>query len=193
MSLQWYPQYGDPDPVFDKENSFKWKPEHEPHYILRDNEGTLSGGYSALKDKKLRIDFKVKTVEVEPDKTLRLYSTNCEDWQDKRARACLMIRNSPSVYDHWNRAFYSIRPQMEPSQVVGEVREYFIEAPLNGNGWGFVMAGSGVEEGHLDEWKTMLNTVNEIALTFNGCDSAGHGAFVKNGQIRFTITSVAVI
>jgi hypothetical protein len=192
MSMQWYPQYGDPNAPFDSLNSFKWKPEHEPHYILRANEGLLTGGYSALKDKTIKIDFTVKTNEVFPDKTLRLYSTQCEDWQDKRARACLMIRNSTSVSNLWNRAFYVVRPQMEPSQVVGDVLTYSIEAPLNGNGWGFVMAGSGVEEGHLDEWKTMLNTVKEIALTFNGCSSAGHGAFVKNGKIRFTITSVTV-
>jgi hypothetical protein len=69
---------------------------------------------------------------------------------------------------------------------------YSIEAPLSGAGWGFVMADSGVEEGHLDEWKRMLDTVKEIALTFNGCSSAGHGAFVRNGKIRFTITSVTV-
>jgi hypothetical protein len=191
--LQWYPQYGDPDAPFDRENSFTWKPEHEPHYILRDHGGLLSGGYSELKNKTLKIVFTVKTKEVDEGKTLRLYSTNCFEGQDKRARACLMLRTSNSVYDHWNRAFYGVRPQMEPSQVPGEVREYSIEAPLSGAGWGFVMAGSGVEEGHLDEWKSMLNNVKEISLTFNGCDSAGHGAFVKNGKIRFTITSVELI
>jgi hypothetical protein len=192
--MQWYAQYGDPNPDFDRENSFKWKPEHEPHYILRPHGGLLSGGYSELKNRRLKITFTVKTTDVDEGKTLRLYSTNCFEGQDKRARACLMIRNSTSVYDHWNRAFYSIRPQMEPSQVVGEVMEYSIDAPLSGEGWGFVMAGSGVvEDDKLDEWKRMLNTVTELALTFNGCDSAGHGAFVKNGKIRFTIVSVELV
>lgn len=192
--MQWYAQYGDPDPVFDQLNSFKWREEHEPHYILRPNGGVLSGGYSNLKDKKIRINFSIKTNEVFEGKTLRINSTQCEPWQDKRARACLMIRNSTSVYDLWNRAFYGVRPQIIPSQVAGETVSFFIEAPLSGEGWGFVTAASGVfEDGKLDEWKRMLNTVTEIALTFNGCSSAGHGAFVRNGKVRFTINSVAVI
>jgi hypothetical protein len=188
MSLQWYPQYVKPNAPFDQLNSFKWKPEHEPHYILRANEGLLTGGYSALKAKKIKVVFTVKTLDGKP----KLISTQCAPGQDKRARACLMLRNSTSVYDHWNRAFYGVRPQMEPSQVVGETVEYSIEAPLSGTEWAFVTAGSEVDAGHLKEWKAMLDTVNEIALTFNGCSSAGHGAFVKNGKIRFTITSVTV-
>jgi hypothetical protein len=193
MSLQWYPQYGDPDPVFDKENSFKWKPEHEPHYILRDNENLLTGGFSNLKDKTLRIDFRVKTTEIDAGEQVWLRSTQCESWQDKRARACLMIQSTQISNWEWDRAFYSVRPQMIPVQEVGAYIDYNIQAPLSGIGWGFVMAGSGVEEGHLDEWKTMLNLVDKIALTFNGCSSAGHGAVVRKGEVRFTILNVAVI
>jgi kynurenine formamidase len=193
MSMQWYPAYGNPDPVFDKENSFKWLPEHEPHYILRDQEGLISGGYSNLKDKKLRIDFRVKTTEIDEGKQVIIKSTQCEDWQDKRARACLMIQSTQISDWDWDRAFYSVRPQMIPVQTVGEYVNYFIEAPLSGVGWGFVWADSGVENGHLDEWKTMLDKCTQVALTFNGCSSAGHGAFVRNGKIRFTILNVAVI
>jgi hypothetical protein len=193
MSLQWYPQYGDPDPVFDNLDSFKWKPEHEPHYILRNNEGLITGDYSSLKDKTLRIDFRVKTTAIDEGEQVWLRSTQCESWQDKRARACLMIRNSLDNTELYNRAFYSVRPQMIPVQEVGAYIDYNIQAPLSGIGWGFVMAGSGVEEGHLDEWKHMLNTVTDVALTFNGCSSAGHGAVVRKGEVRFKVLNVAVI
>jgi hypothetical protein len=191
MSMQWYPAYGAPNPTFDALNSMKWRVDEEPHYILRNNEGLLTGGYDALKDKTLTITVELKTQEVfDPTKAIWLKSTECEDWQDKTARAALLLRRSTNLSNEFDRAWFGVRPKMILGQLSNDVTTFQIAAPLEGPGWGFVYTKGYAQAP--DKWRQMLGSVKDIGLTFNGCSSAGHGATLKNGKIRFTITSVTV-
>jgi hypothetical protein len=188
-TVNWYASYGDPNPKFDAFNSFLWpaKPYTEPHYILRPNAGQFptdnSAQLAALKTKTLTVQYRVDTVSGTP----LLQSTECTSTQNKQARVALLLRRSTDNSQRFHRAWLNSRPRIQADGVT-----YTITATLDGVGWAFVNGGNDTPANYPGKWNDLLDNLKDIGLTFNGCSSAGHGAYAINGTARFTIVSVTV-
>jgi hypothetical protein len=186
---QWYGSYGNPNPVWTATNVFNWtaSPRVEPHYVLRTAGGqfpTASGAeLTALKAKTLTVEYRIDTVSGTPV----IKSTECESWQNPQARVALLLRRSTDNTKRFHRAWLDHRPLIQADGVT-----YSITAPLSGVGWAFVNGGADNPQNYPGEWNNLLDNLRDIGLTFNGCSSAGHGAYVTGGNAKFTIVSVTV-
>jgi hypothetical protein len=174
----WYFNYGDPNPVMETPNSFLWtqSPYVEPHYMLHPH-GPLDAS------KSLTIKYRIDAISGTPD----FQSTECGTKSPVgTGKAAMIIRKNLNNSERFNRAW--CKPPFRPLLVPGETT---ITMPLNGEGWGFVY-GNETPQTHPQEWANLLANCRDIGLTFNGCSSAGHGAYVVGGNARMTILSVTV-
>lgn len=172
----WTFYYGKPNPIMNADGvSSNWtaSPYVEPHYWLRSWQPMLA-------TQTLVVNFKIETVSGAPV----IKSTECATGQNPQARAALMLGNGNNA-TYWDRAWWGARP------LIATDNTYTITAPLAGPGWGFVSGDSGAEK-YPREWAAMLANTRWVGLTFNGCSSAGHGAYVTGGTAKITILSVTV-
>jgi hypothetical protein len=172
----WYFSYGKNEPVIAADASFVWtaSPYVEIDYMLK--------GWGDLDPaKSIAVTYRIDTVSGTPV----LQSTECTATQNKAAKAALIIRNSTNNSDYYNRAWWTQTAPMT-------IGTHTITAPLgDGAGWTFV-AGDSSPTKYPGKWSYMLNNIRDIGLTFNGCSSMGHGAYVTGGTAKFTIVSVTV-
>jgi hypothetical protein len=172
----WYFSYGDPNPTTQADGvSSIWtaSPRVEPHYWLKNWTTPFKP------EQTISITYKIDAMSGAPV----VKSTECATWQDKSALAALMIRKSTNNSDYFNRAWYTVRGPMT-------VGTHTISAPFgDGTDWTFVSAGAA---GNPAKWADILARPIDVALTFNGCSSMGHGAYVEGGSIKITIVSVTV-
>lgn len=176
----WYFSYGKPDPVMNADGvSSVWtsSPYTEPHYWLKNWKTPFQ------KSQTISITYRVEVVSGSPV----AYSTECPpDWKGP-ALAALMIRKSTNNSDYFNRAWWIKRGPVTPG-------EYTISAPFgDGAGWTFVSGGdAGDPTKNATRWNEILAAPIDIALTFNGCSSMGHGCYVEGGSLKITIVAVTV-
>lgn len=173
-----YFQYGKPDPKMNADGvSSNWtaKPYVEPHYWI------IPWRTPIKKSQTLAVTYKIEVVSGTPV----IESTQCESWQPRDAKAALLIRAGANTSNLYNRAWTNFRPPMT-------IGSHTITAPLDGSAWAFVMGGKDVPANYPSKWDSLLSNVTDLALTFNGCSSAGHGAYVVGGTIKITIVSVVI-
>lgn len=184
-SPNWYFNYGAPNPVMEAGGlSFVWtaSPYVEPHYWLRNDMGMFAGDLATVKAKSISVTYRIDVLSGTPD----FQSTECGTKSPvNTGRATLMIRNSLNNSERFNRAWtvVSLRKNLEPGLTT-------ITVPLDGSMWKFVYSETGLT--NPNEWNALLSKAIDIGLTFNGCSSAGHGAYVVGGSARMTIVSVSV-
>lgn len=176
----WYFQYGEPNPVINADGvSSVWtaSPRVEPHYWLKNWKTPF------LKSQTISITYKIEPISGTPV----VYSTECPSTWKGPGLAALMIRHSTNNADYYNRAWFITRGKMT-------MGTHTITAPIgDGTGWSFVTGGAtGDPRNYPNKWDYILANPIDIALTFNGCSSMGHGVFVEGGSLKITIVAVTV-
>jgi hypothetical protein len=174
----WYFSYSINPPLIAADASFLWtaSPYVEIDYLRRAWTGPVQSSQA------VSITYKIEAVTGAPV----IQSTECTATQNPAARAALIITNgSDSTY--YDRAWWISTAPMT-------LGTHTITAPLgNGAGWTFVAGGSaGDPVQNPVNWANMLANIKAVGLTFNGCSSMGHGAYVTGGTAKFTIVSVTV-
>lgn len=96
----------------------------------------------------------------------------------------IMLRRSTDATKEYHRFWSTHRVNLEPGQYVltantGDLTKWI-------SVWGKNASTTP------DKFKSLLNNMRDIAITFGGCGNYGHGVKVKNGNARFTILNVSI-
>jgi hypothetical protein len=171
----WTFYYGRPNPAMNADGvSSNWtaSPYVEPHYWLK--------GWTTpfTSNQTINITYSVEVVSGSPV----VKSTECTATQNPAAKAALFLGNGTDSTSYDRAWFINTAPMT--------IGTHTISAPFSDPYyWTFVSVGASTVPA---QWAAMLANIKKIGLTFNGCSSMGHGAYVEGGTAKITILSVTV-